>query len=193
MKDPPGCTQSQWMQDSIVNEGRNGGFWWIKVACQSVRAPLTGKLHVVANAVAAFKSSTEQSPVAHANGVVGIPMQSSTSSQMPSLSSISRTIVPSTNANGIDLVSFAVAKPRWDVVATTIHGHGSWFFSIAHAAGVVQSHAIVHVVADAVQIQICRLAHLELLHQRPWSPSMKHLGIHGEREGYDSPQVVTRQ
>ena len=60
--------------------------------------------------------------------------------------------VPSTNANGVELISIAIAILCWNVGASAfVNGAGS----VADAAVVKLSYAIVHVVTDAIGIGVC--------------------------------------
>jgi hypothetical protein len=58
---------------------------------------------------------------------------------------------PATHAQGVKLVSGAVAIPRRNVLASTLV-NCPW--SVAHPANVVGPHAWIHVVADPVSVAI---------------------------------------
>jgi hypothetical protein len=61
--------------------------------------------------------------------------------------------VAATHAQGVKLVAVAIAVAFRDVLTTALEAVAR---SVAHAARVVGSHAIVHVVTHAVAIGICR-------------------------------------
>ena len=58
---------------------------------------------------------------------------------------------PSTHAQGVELVSVAIAIALWDVRTATFVDVAR---AVAHAARVVHPHAIVHVVADAISVRV---------------------------------------
>jgi hypothetical protein len=58
-----------------------------------------------------------------------------------------------THAKGVKLVTIAIAIPFWDVCATALVNR-AW--TVANAAGVISSNAVVHVVTDAIDIGIRR-------------------------------------
>ena len=79
------------------------------------------------------------------------PTQSSTSSQMPSASASLRS--HRRIRQGVELVSVAVAVSFWDVrTSALVDGAGT----VADAALVRSTHAVVDIVADAIGIGVRR-------------------------------------